>query len=342
MVTIKEIAKAVGVSSATVSRVLNYDQTLSISAQKRQAIIETAEALDYATPRNRNKPPHAPQMAPTPPLAKIALVKFYGPAEELADPYYIGVRFGIEMRCQALRIDVVKVYEAASLDDASVLRAASGVIVVGRHSVQELNWLRQINTNIVLTDMRPTVDEYDFVESDLRQAMRLVLDRLAGAGYTRIAYIGGKERDAAINRFTEKRCAAYLEWMKDRGLYNPDLCRIDRLMFESGYELTQELLDLEQPPEVIITGNDNMAIGAYRAIQEKGLSIPADIGVIGFNDIPAAQFLAPPLSTVKIYAERVGETAVDLLMEQINGREFTKKVSLTTEIIWRESCRLPS
>ena len=95
MVTIKEIAAAVGVSSATVSRVLNYDSTLSISNRKRQAIIETAEALNYATPRNRNR---ANQQG----LNKVALVHFLAPERELVDPYYVGLPLGIERRCAAL------------------------------------------------------------------------------------------------------------------------------------------------------------------------------------------------------------------------------------------------
>src|SRR5438128_12442253 len=89
MVTLKEIAKAVGVSSATVSRVLNFDTTLSVTAKKRQAIIETAEAMHYATPRNRNR---VSQQG----TSKIALVHFLRPDQELVDPYYVGLRLGIE------------------------------------------------------------------------------------------------------------------------------------------------------------------------------------------------------------------------------------------------------
>ena len=97
MVTLKEIAKAVGVSTATVSRVLNFDPTLSITEAKRQAIIETAEALNYATPRARNR---ARQHG----LRKVALVHFLRPDLELIDPYYVGLRLGIESRCQALQM----------------------------------------------------------------------------------------------------------------------------------------------------------------------------------------------------------------------------------------------
>ena len=107
MVTIKEIAKAVGVSSATVSRVLNFDATLSVAPATRQSIIETAEALNYATPRARKNAAQQQQQG----LNKIALVHFLRPEQELIDPYYVGVRLGIESRCQALKIETVRVYQ---------------------------------------------------------------------------------------------------------------------------------------------------------------------------------------------------------------------------------------
>jgi len=111
VVTLKEIAKAVGVSSATVSRVLNFDQTLSVTAKTRQAIIETAEALKYETPRARNR---AYQQG----LGKVALVHYLRPDQEFVDPYYVGLRLGIESRCQALKIETIKVYHTDSLADA--------------------------------------------------------------------------------------------------------------------------------------------------------------------------------------------------------------------------------
>ena len=119
MVTIKQIADAVGVSSATVSRVLNFDSTLSVSAQTRKSIVETAEALNYATPRNRNRKSDQTRLG-----QKIALVHFLRPDQELVDPYYVGIRLGIESRCQALKIETVKVYHTDSMPDASLLHHA--------------------------------------------------------------------------------------------------------------------------------------------------------------------------------------------------------------------------
>ncbi|MCY1250908.1 HTH-type transcriptional repressor PurR [compost metagenome] len=97
------------------------------------------------------------------------------------------------------------------------------------------------------------------------------------------------------------------------------------------------MLSKPNPPKILVTFNDNMAIGAYRAIHEMGLRIPDDVAVASFNDIPVAQFLGPPLSTVKIPAEMIGETAVDLLIERLTGRDVAKKVILGTEMVWRGS-----
>jgi LacI family transcriptional regulator len=342
MVTIKEIAREVGVSSSTVSRVLNYDPTLSISAAKRQAIIETAEALNYSTPRNRNRPAGAPPLQGHR-AERIALANFLRDAEELVDPYYIGVRLGIERRCQALKIEVVKVYHTDSLPEPSLLQNASGAIAVGRHSDAEIEWLRLHCRSLVFADFSSSVELVDSVESDLRYAMKRLLASLWNTGYRRIAFIGEREQlDNVLYPIVEKRRSAYVEWTKAAGVYDPAFCLEGSLRFEAGYELARQLLALDQPPDVLITANDNMAIGAYRAILEKGLRLPDDIGVVSFNDIPAAQFLSPPLSTVKIHAEHIGETAVDLLLEQIAGRDYVKKVLIATEMVWRDSCRAPS
>ncbi|MCX7668971.1 MAG: substrate-binding domain-containing protein, partial [Anaerolineae bacterium] len=108
---------------------------------------------------------------------------------------------------------------------------------------------------------------------------------------------------------------------------------------ESGYRLTLTMLSRPDRPDCLITGNDNMAVGAYRAIHELGLAIPTDIAVASFNDISVAQFLNPPLSTVRLPAEEIGETAVDLLMERIAGRSTAKRSILAARPVWRGSTR---
>ncbi len=335
MVTLKEIAKAVGVSSATVSRVLNFDTTLSIAEAKRQAIIETAEALNYATPRARAR---ANQQG----LTKIALVHFLRPDQELIDPYYVGMRLGIESRCQTLRIETVKVYHSNDLPDAGVLQSASGVIAIGGHQDQEIDWIQRYCRHLVFADYAPPGDEIDAVDCDLNLATRKLLQGLTAAGYSRIAFVGWNEIYTGVpNPFGERRERTFREWMATHGLFDDALCRTEDNTEQSGYRLTRDLLTLDRRPQAIVACNDNMAVGAYRAIHEAGLSIPEDIAIASFNDISVAQFLNPPLTTVRLPSEEIGETAVELMLEQVAGRELSKHITLASEIKWRGSTRLP-
>jgi len=337
MVTIKEIAKAVGVSATTVSRVLNYDETLSVSPVKRQAIIETAEALNYSTPRNRREAAAASvQQSPD----RLSIIHFLQPEEEFADPYYVGVRLGIERRCRAARYETDKFYPGESVPDPEFLSRAAGVIIIGRHATDEVERIARINSNIVVADHTPPDDAFDSVHSDLYSATTRLLDALWETGYRRFAFIGVLE---CVIGFPsgDKRWPAYTDWSRARGLDDPDACLLGDLRVGSGYNLTMTLLSRSELPEIIVCSNDNMAIGAYRALAERGFRVPDDIGVVGFNDIPVAQFLNPPLSSVKIRAEQIGETAVDLLMERIAGRDFVKQINLSTEMVWRASCRRP-
>lgn len=333
MVTLKEIAKAVGVSSATVSRVLNFDQTLSVTAKTRQAILETAEAMKYETPRARNR---AYQQG----LSKVALVHYLRPDQELVDPYYIGLRLGIESRCQALKIETIKVYHTDSLPEASLLRSASGIIVIGRHDENEIAWLKRHNRNLVFADFSPPTDEFDSIESDLVLATRKLLQALWQAGHRRIAFAGWVDvYDGVAAKLPERRCRAYIEWAKEAGVYDERICLTGNKTEEGGYNLTRTILSESNRPDALITANDNMAVGAYRAIHEMGLRIPDDIAVASFNDISVAQFMNPPLTTVHLPAEEIGESAVELLLERMGGRELPKRVTLATSVRWRGSTR---
>ncbi|WP_176083684.1 LacI family DNA-binding transcriptional regulator [Martelella sp. HB161492] len=351
MVTIREIAKAVGVSAGTVSRVLNYDATLSISEPKRKAIIETAEALNYATPRNRNRPKSGPLQLRDrqQPVARLATVHFLEADEELIDPYYIGVRLGIERRCRAYATDIVKIFHSELRSEAAQLQNASGVIAIGKHRPEEIAFLAAHADHLVFADFDPKSQDFDCVYSDLAVATRTMLNGLRDAGYHRIAFIGAHDRiNGPTDPYSEARCRAYVDWQRENGTFDPSLIALNddcnngqNLRLEVGYEQARALLTAAARPDVIVTANDNIAIGTCRAIMEAGLSIPRDIAVASFNDIPVAQFINPSLTTMKIFGEAIGETAVDLLAERINGRHYVKRVTIPTEMIWRQSSLHP-
>lgn len=337
MVTLKQIAAKVGVSQATVSRVLNSDASLSVSSQVRREIIETAEALNYATPRARAG--RTPARATV--RQRLAFCHFLSLDDELADPYYVALRLGIERRAAALGHELEKIYlgpESAG-DDLATL---AGVIVVGKVPDATLARIRDSARHVVVADWAPLDDTVDAVLSDLPQAMRRLLVDLTRAGYGRIGFVGWWDRLPGGIRTRELRAGAFIDWMSAAGRYDPDLCQIEGNGEDSGYRLTQTILARPNRPDCLIVGNDTMAVGAYRAAAEMGLSIPGDLAIASFNDISVAQFLAPPLTTVRLPAEEIGETAVDMLAERLAGRRVTKRSWLATRTVWRQSTRNPA
>ncbi len=338
-VTLKDIAQAVGVSAATVSRVLSFDETLSVSDRKRQAILETAEALNYETPRQRKRAQEACAIGLR---EKIALVHFLAAKQELDDPYYVALRLGIERRCAERRLDLTKMYHTGAMHDEKMLRKAPGVIVVGWHAPAEEEWLCAHAKAIVFADFLPQVKNVDVVVNDYEQATQDLLTALSNLGYRRIGFIGWTDRLMRGNlerpeERPEKRFLAYQSWMQQRGLFDPTLYVLGEKTERGGFDLAVQLLSGPQPPQVLVCANDNMAVGAYRACVKLGLTIPTDIAIAAFNDNSVAQFMAPPLTTVRLPAEEIGETAVDLLLERIAGRDFSKRVILESRIVWRGS-----
>jgi LacI family transcriptional regulator len=294
--------------------------------------------MNYATPRARNR---ANQQG----LNKVALVHFLRPEQELIDPYYVGLRLGIESRCQALKIETVKVYHTESLPEASLLQGASGVIAIGGHKESEIAWLKKHSRHVVFADFTPPSGEFDGVDSDLTLAMRKLLNSLTEMNYRRIGFAGWIDENSP-GPYEESRCRAYVAWMKEHDLFDPKICAteraIERNTEQTGYQLGLRLLAQKNAPDAIVTSNDNIAVGVYRAAHELGLAIPGDIAIASFNDISVAQFLNPPLTTVHLPSEEIGETAVELLLERIAGRELAKRITLANQIIWRGSTRVPS
>src|SRR5699024_2108968 len=107
----------------------------------------------------------------------------------------------------------------------------------------------------------------------------------------------------------------------------------------SGYELMKQAIkDLgDQLPTAFVISSDVMAIGSIRALHEAGIAIPERVSVIGINDMSVSKHMYPSLSTVRVYTELMGETAVDTLIERLEGRIIAKKISLSTKLVIRKS-----
>ncbi|WP_246943825.1 LacI family DNA-binding transcriptional regulator [Bacillus pinisoli] len=331
MATLKDIASKAGVSVATVSRVLNYDETLSVSDETRKKILEIAQLLNYKTLRARN----GVQQKET---LRFGLIHWYSEVQELEDPYYLGIRTGVERECFQRKIELVKLFKQSNSLQIDWLKELDGIIAIGKFSTEDIATFTSCTENIVFVDSSPDELNYDSVVVDLRKSMIEVIEHLLSQGHKEIGYIGGVEYVGENQQLRDERDVTFYEYLKLRDLYNKDFVFSGRFLAEDGYALMKEAITKGKLPTAFIIGSDSMAIGGLRALHEASIKIPEDISVISFNDIATSKFVQPPLSTVKIYTEFMGETSVDLLVDRAEtNRSLPKKVVIPSHLVIRES-----
>ncbi|MEQ2525098.1 LacI family DNA-binding transcriptional regulator [Bacillaceae bacterium CLA-AA-H227] len=326
MATIKDIAEKAGVSIATVSRVLNYDSSLSVSDDTRKRIFEIAEELSY-------KKKSLKKTATT----KIGIIHWYTEKEELNDLYYMSIRLGIEQRCEQQDVQVLNYYnniEAMKSEDLQ------GIIAVGKFSHQQVEELTSITSHVVFVDSNPDEDRFDAIIIDFEKVTKNVLHHFVKNGHKRIGYLGGREtfkdQTATIEDMREKTYKAY---MIDAGMYDERHLHIGSFSVDDGFSLMKKAIKElgESLPTAFFAANDLLAIGALRALHEEGIAVPERVSVIGVDDLSVSKYVFPPLSTVKVYTEVMGETAVDTLLERLSGRKISKKIYIATDLVIRNS-----
>ena len=334
MATIRDIATRAGVSASTVSRVLNMDTTLSVSDETRENIFCVAEELEYI-PRKSKKAKEAE-------AREITIVYWYENEQELEDPYYLSIRLAMEQKAEeyGYRAQVVSQNRLDKINPETV-----GVLVLGRLGDDVLHMLKEQYENVIIIDNTFALPGFDYVGSDLAAAATDLLTHLYGLGHRKIARLGGNPVPLQADKvFYDSRDVAYASFMRERGIYDEALIYdCGDYTTRNGYQKMTEILEDEnRRPTAVFVSNDSMAIGAYRAIAEKGLRIPEDISVVGFNDQPNAKYMMPPLTTVRINTKYIGYSAVDLLVErEMHPREYYKQVMIPTEMKIRRSCAQP-
>ncbi|WP_058306644.1 LacI family DNA-binding transcriptional regulator [Gracilibacillus massiliensis] len=326
MATIKDIAKAAGVSIATVSRVLNYDPTLSVGEITKKRIFEIAESMSYQKKSNRKKI-----------TRRIAFVHWVTESEELTDLYYMGIRHGIEDQAKEMHLQLIK-YTVNNIDE--IPPDIDGIIAVGRFSKIQIEQLKAISAHIVLVDSDFEHSGCDAVLTDFRQVITRAIDHLLEQKVAKIGFIGGKETlQGTIAPTEDIREYYFRRYAKEKNVLDEELILQDDFNVDSGYQLMKEFLSKQSIPNIgFLAANDPLAIGALKALNESKVDIPNKVRLVGINDISVSKYVYPALTTIRIEKELMGKTAVDLMMERIrDDRQICKKVYIETSLIKRET-----
>ncbi len=329
-----DIAKVAGVSRTTVSFVLNNVPNASISEATRQRVLHIAEKLSYV--------PHV-QAAN---LARgrtmmIALVLRLSPEQMSVDGFMNEILRGaiqvLEPEGYHLLVHAAQPDAAASTYGQLVrTRKVDGLMIsLPLINDPEVNLLHREGTPIVLIGSSEHSD-IPCVDADNLRGGYLATRHLIDLGHRRIGFISNAP--FAYRSGSERR-DGYRQALAEAGLpYDADLVREGHFTDTSGSAPMHALLDLDVPPTAVFVASDIVALGALDAVFKRSLKIPADISIIGFDDIFLSKHLRPPLTTIQSPAYQLGKIGGELLLKKIDDEPLTPlRTLLPVQLIQRHS-----
>lgn len=328
MATIKEIAQIVGVSSAAVSRVLNYDEGISVSQETREAIFSTAEKIGYK------------KKVIYPKIENVMLLYWVSHEEELEDIYYQAIHTELIRQAEIMNIQLSVVTKEDGL--GAIKPDINAFVAIGWFNRKELNRIHKMCKKGVFIDTSPDEKLFDAVRPNLDSFVTQMVDYFVEKGHKTIGFIGGIDR----NIDTEKPSMDIREWSfrqsaKYYDLLNDDYIFIaDHYTVAEGYRLGKEMVKSGKIPSALCLASDTLAIGVLQALNEEGIQIPEQVSIFSINDVNIAQYVSPPLTTFHIDIPLLCETALDLLRERVlKGGQITKAVFINGMPVFRKSCK---
>lgn len=306
-----DVAKLAGVSTATVSNVLNNAHKVTEETIAR--VMEAVKQLDY-------HPDMVARSLTTRKTMQIGIV-----LENIRNPHYGEVVEHFEAKAKEWGYFVNICTGAKDLDsylDNFVVRGVDGAFVAAlpyQFNVDKLYRLVDKGIKVVVSgNVNANFRLVSSIENDFTKAMRQAMEHLISLGHQNIAYLSGLGRELP----NDLRSRTYLDTVAELGLPCGDSLLMDGKApyytnSQEGYKQAQRLMDSGRPFTAAICGNDLMAIGAIKAFHERGLQVPRQVSVMGFDGIGLGRYLSPTLTTMAINERTFGEKAFELLYNNI-------------------------
>jgi LacI family transcriptional regulator, galactose operon repressor len=331
-VTIREVARRAGVSTATVSRALNRPEKVRAMTRDRvlQVVRETHFVFDGIAASMISRRSRT-----------IGLI-----IPTIMNSIYAASTQSIQRTAQAagytvlLGVSEFSPRQEAELAQRLLERRADGLILTGGNHHQGL--IEKIRTNgvpFLITWKLMRDKDWPSVSFDNYKAARAAVEFLISLGHRRLGLVCGR---TDINDRALDRRQAFEDCLNSHGLaVDPGLIYERDFEMEEGASAMSAMLDTPAPPTAVFCANDIQAIGALALCREKGLSVPGDISIIGFDDLPATSYTRPKLTTVRVPAHDMGRRAAEIMIASIERRIPLQSVELQTELIARETTAPP-
>jgi DNA-binding LacI/PurR family transcriptional regulator len=330
-VSIKDIARRAGVSHSTVSRALS-DSPL-VNRHTKARIQALAREMGYT-------PSAVARAMSTRRTRTLGLV-----VTTIADPFVAEVVRGIEETALDLDYNVILCSSNGDpereLAAVRTLRAkwVDALIVTSSWVGGFYDQLTELNAPVVLINNQQPGEYTHSVRNDDLRGGALAAEYLAGLGHARIAYVAGPERAMA----SQLRLQGCQQALSAAGPVIPTEWILDgNGLPEAGERAVQELLHASPRPTALFCYNDATAMGCLRAAKEAGLRVPHDLSILGYDDIAAAPYFDPPLTTVAQSKYALGQRATEMALALIQGGQDVQDALLQPQLVIRSSCGEPS
>lgn len=325
----KDVARLAGVSTSTVSHVINNNRF--VSEQVREKVEQAIRELNYA--------PSALARS-----LKINQTRTIGMLlTASSNPFYSEVVRGVENSCYERGYSLILCNTEGDEErmnrslETLMQKRVDGLLMMCTEthlpSAEILN--RYPSVPMVMMDWAPFEGRGDIIQDNALLGGELATQHLIDRGYTRIACIAGPQ-DKTPARL---RLEGFHKAMTNSGLpVLPGYVVDGDFEFQGGFNAMNQLLTLELLPEAVFTSNDAMAVGVYHALFQAGLRVPQDIAVMGYDNIELARYLTPPLSTIHQPKDELGELAIDTLIHRMSDPDASQQtLVLTPELVERGS-----
>lgn len=328
-VTIKDIAKKIGVSYATVSRALN--NRAGVNAETKEMILAEAKKMGYQP----NAIARGLVMKHT---HTIALV-----IPDITNPFFPEIARGVEEIASEFGYNTFLCNTNWDIRKEQIYLKAlqekrvDGIIIKPASDSEEDN-LGRITVPVVLFNKILPDSKYSCIEIDNERGGFIATKHMIESGYKRIAFIGGKP-DSFSN--TQRMEGYKLALQRYKYKIDESLIINGSFKTQSGYEIMSRLIESGNVPDGVFAGNDVIAFGVLQSAKEHGLDVPNELGIVGFDDIPHADLPQIQLTTIAQPKYLMGKYAVEILLNEIKNKtnKEIKKIILDPELIERKTTR---
>ena len=332
--TIKDVARLAEVSKATVSRVINNNS--KVKPETKTRVLQAVRELGY-TP---NSVARALRIKKS---DVVAVIIPRGVEYIFSDPFFPELIKGITTVLNLHNLNLHLTMSNSRAEQREIYsnllkgKRIDGLILVCPRfdDKKYIVKLRRASLSCVLVGRFP-LEKANYVGYDSKQGACSAVEHLIGLGHKQIGFISGSfDLVGGVDRFDGYKIALERHSLE----YDSGLVTKGDWTREGGYQAMCDLLNREKVPTAVFAANDQMTVGAVKAIKEKGLQIPKDIAIVGFGDTQLASYIEPPLTTVKEPTYEEGVMAAKMLIKLINDEEVKQpQVMLPTKLIIRESC----